>query len=138
MRGIGSFAHEVELIDNRTFVLGHNFFGLQTLAMLPVLRSKSREYAQHIEVLFDLFLDARPEYLDDDLGTTFYLCRVHLCNGRSCKRLAVETFEDFINGLAVSAFDDRKCLLGWKRRNRVLQFCQFIGNVFRQQVATGG
>ena len=133
---IRCFSHQVELVDDRAFVLGDDLVRLHSLAVLPIAPRQPGQHLQHVEITLDLVLDTGPQDLDDHLGSILELCRVHLRYGRGCKRLLVEACEYVLQGLAIGITDDRCGLLRGKRRHRVLELGEFHGDIGRQQVSS--
>jgi hypothetical protein len=90
--------------------------------VFPVLCGKPCDHAQHIQVAFYLFLDARAQQFDHDLLAVLQLCRMHLRNGCCGEWLDIKTLEDLFDRFAVDFVEDGDRLFRWKRWHAVLQF----------------
>ncbi len=137
LRCIGRFTHQVEFVNDRLLVLGHNLERLETFAMFPVPAGQPGQHAQNVEVPLYLFLNAGPQQLDDHFLVVGQLRRMHL--GDRCGRewLTVETLEDLVDRLAVGGVENCDGLVRRERWYLVLQLGELVGDVRRQQVAAG-
>ena len=66
LRGIGGFAHEVELDGERPLELGDDLDGMQPMRFGPIALRERRDRVQHLHVALDQRRDVRPQHLDDD------------------------------------------------------------------------
>jgi len=64
-------------------------------------------------------------------------CRMDLGDGGRGERFGIKRGKYLVDGFAKGFFDDLACFFAWKRRNPVLQQCQFIGDIQGQQIPAG-
>jgi len=137
LRGIGRFAHQIELIQHRLFILGDDLDRAHAPAVGPVLLRQVRQCIEHFEVAFDLRPHAGPQHLDDDVLTARQGGAVHLGDGGRRQRRLIEVREHLAQGSGIGALEALPGHAARERRHPVLQFDQLIGDVRRQEVTTG-
>jgi len=140
--GVGSFAHEVELVVQVFVEFGHHLTGLEPLAVIAQAFDPARHQAHEGKVLLDHRQHAGPQHLDRHIAQLAiagaHAGKVDLRDGGAGHRLAFEVFKDLVDRTAKGPLDAGHRHLGRERRHAVLQPGQFFGDVGRQQVAAGG
>ena len=89
LRGIAGLAHEVELVQDRLFVLDDDFARPEAPGFRPVLLGEAGERVQHFEVEADRLAHAGTQHLDDDFAAVGQASRRE--PGRSTPRQAAST-----------------------------------------------
>ncbi len=137
LRAVGRLARKVELVRQRLLEFADDVARPETLAVGPQLLDQRRGGAQERDVLVDHLCDVRSQHLDRDLGAVGQLGKMHLRDRRARHRYAVERPEHLVDGLAVEAHERRDHGVRRERRHPVLQLGELVGDVERNQVATG-
>ena len=136
--GVGGLAHQVELVEDGLLVLLDHFDRVQATAVLPVLFRQPRDGEEQVDVAPDGLLDVGAQHLDHDALAGLEPRRVDLGDGGRGERRLVELLQQRLHRLAEGLLDDGAGAFAGKGRNPVLQLGQLLGQVVRQQIATGG
>ncbi len=137
LRGVRCLAHQIQLIENRLFVLGHDLARTQPAAFAPESVRQIRDLVQDFQVALDPLAHARAQHLDDHFLAVRQPGDMHLRDRRGRQRSRVEFRKHFADRLPVGALDDGASDLSGERRNAVLKPCQLVGDIDRQQVPPG-
>ena len=137
LRGVGRFAHHVELVDDGFFILADHFDRSQSPGFRPVPLREPGQDVQYIQVLPDLGLDAGPQNLDDDFLTGFQGRLVDLCDRGRRQWFVVKAVKNVIQAPAIGLLRHGLGFAGGKGWHAILQHRELIGDVQRQQVAPG-
>ncbi len=138
LRGVRRLAHQIQLIENRLFVLGHDLARTQAAPFAPEPLRQIRNLVQDFQVALDPLAHAGTQHFDDDFLTVRQPGDMHLCDRSGRQRRRVELRKHFGDRLPVRALDDGASDLSGERRNTVLKPRQFVGDIDRQQVPPGG
>jgi hypothetical protein len=98
LRGVGGLAHQVQLVVQVLVELGHHLARLQALAIGRQAFHPAGHHAHEAQVFFDDRQHAGAQHLDGHLALapprSRMTCEVHLGNGRTGHRLALEGHKD--------------------------------------------
>jgi len=118
--------------------LGDHLARLQASAVGPHGIDHRGGGLEERQVAVDHPADAGPQDLDGGLASVGQHREVHLRHRRARDGFALEILEDLVHRPTVDPRERRQHLVGGKRRHLVLQLRQLVGDVDRDQVATGG
>ncbi len=137
LAGVGRFAQQVEFVVNGFFVIGDHVHRVQQSRVSGYPLGDLRQNEQPRKVRTDDRLQARPHHFDYHFFACFQTRGVDLSDRSRSQRGDVEAAEDFADFRAQLRFDQRDGFGGVERRHAVLQHHQLVGDVFRQQIASG-
>ncbi len=138
LRAVRGFARQIELVAQGLLELADDLARTQALAVRPQLFHQQRAGVQQRDVLLDHGRDVGPQHLDRDRRAVGKLGEMDLRDRSACDRRSVERLEHRVHRLAVEAGERGDHLLGWKRRDAVLQLGKLVGDVGRQEIAARG
>jgi len=138
LRGVRSLAQQIEFVMKVFVELGHHLARLQAFAIARGAFDPAGHHAHQRQILFESPDHIGPQHLDSDLTATGQGGKVNLCNGRAGHRRVLKTLEYAVQRLAKRLFNDRYRHGRRKWRHPVLQPCQLVGNIGRQQVTARG
>jgi hypothetical protein len=137
LRTVGGLAHQVQFVVQVLVELRHHFPRLESPAIGPEGFQQVGGDLQQRNVMLDHRLDAGAQDLDRDLAAIRQHREMHLRHRRRGNRRPVEGGEDLVHRLAIGLFELGDGQFRRKGRHAVLQLRQLVGDVQRQQVASG-
>ncbi len=137
--GVGGFAHQVELVEDGLAILFHHLDGAQPSALGHETGHQTGQRLHQSQVGLDDRLDVGTDHLDDDLAAVLLQPGgVHLGDGGRRQRCLVEIVKQGLDGATQARLYLAAGRLTTEGRHPVLQQCQLLGDVRRQQIAPGG
>ena len=134
LRGVGSFLVEIELVEQRRFVVLHHFHRAEATRFGDPAH-QAREGVQQADILAHDAIDTGANDLDHDLLAAVQLGGVNLGDRRRGHRLGLERRERFLDRLAQLDLDHGAGGLAGEGGDLILQPFEFIGDIRRQQIA---
>jgi hypothetical protein len=110
---------------------------LRASTLGPPARGHARDGVHDLHVQSDQRFHARTQYFDDHLAAVLQARGVDLGDRCSGERYLVEVAQLLFEYRAIGFLDRGACHGAGEWRYVVLQFGQFIGNIFGQQIAPG-
>ncbi len=138
LRGVGCFAHQIELVHDGFFVFGDHFARTQAAPFGPVALDVFGDDLHQPDVALDAARDAGTHHLDDDLAAVVQGGGMDLGDRGRGERLLVEREKDVLQRLAVGLLDDRARDDAGEGRHVVLQMGELFGEIIGQQIAARG
>ena len=135
--GVGAFALQVELVEQGRFDFGDHVERADLVGVGVDPIGQFAERTQQFDIALDARLNIGPQHLDHDFAAIAQFGGMHLGDRGRGQRLLVEGGEASADGGAERAFDGDARLAAGERCDLVLQRGQFVGDVGRQQIATG-
>src|SRR5690606_24842128 len=135
---VGGLAIEVQLVEDRLFVIAHHFHRAQPAAFPGYPLQRAGGQVQPLDILMDDVFDARAHHLHHHFTAIVQAGGMHLCYRGRRQRCLGKLGEGVFYGDAQLLLDPPARQFGRERWNLVLQEGQLGGNVIRQQVAPGG
>ncbi len=140
LRGIGGLAHEVEFIAQVFGELGDHLAWLQAPGIRPQSFKQNGEGVEQSEVVLDDRQHVRAQDLDRDFVTAILFLQpgeVNLGDRGRSDRYRVKFGKHVVCRTVIRLLDFRQRKMRIEWRHLILQFGEFVGDVGRQQVATG-
>ena len=136
--GIGPFPVQVQLGGQGGLDLGHHLAWTDLLRPRMGALDHPGQGVEQGDVLIDLPVDARAQYLDHHLAATGQARGMHLGNRGRGQRGGIEGLEGLVHRTAQGLFHQAARQLPVKRLYPVLQQHQLGSNIRRHQIAAGG
>jgi len=135
LRRVAGLAHQIEFIGDGFAILAHDFHGPHGPRLDPVFVGEPCQGVEHFKVEIDDLAHARAQHLHHHFVAVLQGGRVHLRDGCRGKGRRFEAAEYVRKRPAEGFLDHGDGNFTGERRHAILQFCQLIGDVDRQQVA---
>src|SRR6266850_6155485 len=138
LAGVRRLAKQVEFVIEVLLELTDYFPWLEAAAILPQPLYQAGGHIEQRNVSDDDAGDPRPENLHRHFAPAGQDREMHLRHRGAGDRRRIEALEHRRSRLAVGTLQGLEHLRGRERRDLVLEFRQFVGNVERDKVAAGG
>ena len=138
LAGVGGFTHQIEFVIEMAGKFGDDFVRLQAFAVGPQIFHQRRAGVEQCDIVAYNLRDTGAQYFDGGFPAVMQFGQMHLRDGSAGERCAVERAENFVERFAVRALNDRHGIIAGEWRHLILQPGEFVGDVFRQQIAPRG
>jgi hypothetical protein len=141
LRAVGGFAHQVEFVVEILGELADDFARLQPLAVRPDLFEQTGEGVEQRQIAGNDAVHAGAQDLDRDLVAPVLgpqAGEMDLGDRGAGHRRRIEFGKHLTGRPAIGLLDLRQGERRRERRHAILQLREFVGDVGRQQITTGG
>ncbi len=137
LNGVGRFAQQIQLVDQRFLVVAHHLHGTQTAPVRQQARHPARQAIDELHIRFDHRQDVRADHLDHHLlAGGFQGGGMHLRDRRRRQRFDIEIIEPGFYRTADRFFNLLFSLYAVEGRDAILQNGELVGDHGREKVAT--